>query len=102
MDEYDVVIIGAGASGINAAHKVQTEMPGARYIVLEARDAIGGTWDFFKYPGLRSDSYLTGFGFRWRPWSSSEEIAVSVYLPDVLVNGYPDRCVLYSLARPSD
>lgn len=75
MEEYDVVIIGAGASGINAAYKVKTEMPWARFTVLEARELIGGTWNFFKYPGLRSDSYLTGFGFRWRPWSEEKEIA---------------------------
>lgn len=75
MEEHDFIIIGAGASGINAAHKVQTEFPNAKYTVLEARETIGGTWDFFKYPGLRSDSYLTGFGFRWRPWSEEKEIA---------------------------
>ncbi|KUI67733.1 FAD-containing monooxygenase EthA [Cytospora mali] len=75
MDDYDFIIIGAGASGINAAHKVQTEFPGVRYIVLEARDTIGGTWNFFKYPGLRSDSSLTSFGFKWRPWSGEKEIA---------------------------
>lgn len=74
-EEYDVVIIGAGASGINAAYKVKTELPGARFTVLETRDVVGGTWSFFKYPGLRSDSYLTGFGFRWRPWHEEKEIA---------------------------
>lgn len=75
-EDYDVVIIGAGASGINAAYKVKTEMPpGTRFTVLEGRDVVGGTWNFFRYPGLRSDSYLTGFGFRWRPWSEDKEIA---------------------------
>lgn len=86
MDDYEFIIIGAGASGINAAHKVQTEFLGARYTVLEARDTIGGTWNFFKYPGLRSDSYLTSFGFRWRPWSEEKEIAdgsrIQSYLED--------------------
>lgn len=86
MDDYDIVIIGAGASGINAAHKVQTELPNARFTVLESRDVIGGTWNFFKYPGLRSDSYLTSFGFRWRPWSEDKEIAdgpmIQRYLED--------------------
>lgn len=86
MEEYDVVIIGAGASGINAAHKIKTEMPGARFAVLEARDVVGGTWSFFRYPGLRSDSYLTGFGFRWRPWHEEKEIAdgpmIQKYLED--------------------
>lgn len=86
MDDYDFIIIGAGASGINAAHQVQTQFPSARYIVLEARDAIGGTWEFFKYPGLRSDSSLTSFGFRWRPWSEEKVIAegdkIQKYLED--------------------
>lgn len=86
MEEYDIVIIGAGASGINAAYKVKTEMPGARFTILEARDVLGGTWSFFRYPGLRSDSYLTGFGFRWRPWHEAKEIAdgpmIQRYLED--------------------
>jgi cation diffusion facilitator CzcD-associated flavoprotein CzcO len=73
--DFDVVIIGAGVSGINAAQRVQTKLPGVSYTVLEARGAIGGTWDFFKYPGIRSDSDLYTFGFPWRPWSSSKAIA---------------------------
>lgn len=74
-EECDVVIIGAGPSGINAAYKIKTEMPEASFAILEARDVIGGTWSFFRYPGIRSDSYLTGFGFRWRPWREDKEIA---------------------------
>lgn len=99
MEEYDVVIIGAGASGINAAHKVQTELPNARYTVLESRDIIGGTWTFFKYPGLRSDSYLTSFGFRWRPWSEEKEIAdgpmIQRYLEDSVVYAGIDKHIQF-------
>jgi cation diffusion facilitator CzcD-associated flavoprotein CzcO len=72
---YDVVIVGAGISGINTAYRIQSELLGTRYTIFEARDSIGGTWDFFKYPGLRSDSDLFTFGFAWRPWVDSNPIA---------------------------
>jgi len=71
----DVMIIGAGISGINAAYRVQTELPGCSYAILESRNAIGGTWDLFRYPGIRSDSDLHTFGFPWRPWSKANSIA---------------------------
>lgn len=76
-DILDVVIVGAGISGINTAYRLQTQLPGIRYTILEARGAIGGTWDFFKYPGLRSDSDLFTFGFAWRPWMDKNPIAVA-------------------------
>jgi cation diffusion facilitator CzcD-associated flavoprotein CzcO len=53
LAEVDVAIIGAGISGINAAYRVQTELPDYNYTIIEARSAIGGTWDFFRYPGIR-------------------------------------------------
>lgn len=73
--DYDVLIIGAGISGINAGYRMQTEKPNASYAILDARGSIGGTWDFFKYPGLRSDSDLYTFGFKWRPWTAGHAIA---------------------------
>jgi cation diffusion facilitator CzcD-associated flavoprotein CzcO len=73
--EFDAVIIGAGISGVNAAQRVQTQLPGLTYTILEARGAIGGTWDLFKYPGIRSDSDLYTFGFPWRLWESTNVIA---------------------------
>jgi cation diffusion facilitator CzcD-associated flavoprotein CzcO len=74
--EYDVIIIGAGISGINTAYRVQTTAPkGTTYTILESRSSIGGTWDLFKYPGLRSDSDLYTFGFPWRPWTDGPAIA---------------------------
>jgi cation diffusion facilitator CzcD-associated flavoprotein CzcO len=73
--DFDVLIIGAGISGINAAYRVQTELPAYKYAILESRNAIGGTWDLFRYPGIRSDSDLHTFGFVWRPWSSPKSIA---------------------------
>ncbi|CZS97890.1 hypothetical protein WAI453_008888 [Rhynchosporium graminicola] len=73
--DMDVIVVGAGISGINAGYRLQTELPGYKYTILEARNAIGGTWDFFRYPGIRSDSDLHTFGFAWRPWSGSNSIA---------------------------
>lgn len=64
--DYDVIIVGAGISGINAAYRIKTELPGFSYTILEARDRMGGTWDLFRYPGIRSDSDLHTFGFAWR------------------------------------
>ncbi|KAM3084015.1 hypothetical protein ACMFMG_001878 [Clarireedia jacksonii] len=72
---FDVIIVGAGISGINSAYRVQTELPQYKYTILEARGAVGGTWDLFRYPGIRSDSDLHTFGFPWRPWLSPKSIA---------------------------
>ena len=74
-DVLDVIIVGAGISGINAAYRLQTELPSSSYTILESRGGIGGTWDFFRYPGFRSDSDLYTFGFSWRPWSQEKYIA---------------------------
>ncbi|WP_397452889.1 flavin-containing monooxygenase [Pseudomonas sp. NA-150] len=72
---FDVLIIGAGLSGINAAYRLQTECPGKRYAVLEGRAEIGGTWDLFRYPGLRSDSDMFTLGYPFRPWTQAKAIA---------------------------
>ncbi len=76
MTEYvDVLIVGAGLSGIGAAHHLQAAFPGKTYAILEARDAIGGTWDLFRYPGVRSDSDMFTLGYRFRPWTEAKAIA---------------------------
>ncbi|KAE8149101.1 hypothetical protein BDV25DRAFT_168056 [Aspergillus avenaceus] len=75
METLDVIIIGAGISGINAAYRLQSENPNLRYRILEARSNLGGTWDLFKYPGIRSDSDLFTFGFAWHPWDQTNPIA---------------------------
>jgi cation diffusion facilitator CzcD-associated flavoprotein CzcO len=67
-EHFDVVIIGAGISGLGAACHLQRECPGKRYVILEGRSAIGGTWDLFRYPGIRSDSDLYTFGYDFKPW----------------------------------
>lgn len=72
---FDVVIVGAGLSGIGAAYHVQTHCPGLRYTVLEGRSAMGGTWDLFRYPGIRSDSDMYTLGFSFNPWTEGEAIA---------------------------
>lgn len=75
-DEHvDVLIIGAGLSGIGAAHQVQAAFPDRSYLVLEARDSIGGTWDLFRYPGVRSDSDMHTLGYRFKPWTHPKAIA---------------------------
>ncbi|OJD12731.1 hypothetical protein AJ78_06709 [Emergomyces pasteurianus Ep9510] len=73
--DFDVLIIGAGISGINTAYRIQSELPDYRYAILEGRNAIGGTWDLFRYPGIRSDSDLFTFGFAWNPWNQDKPIA---------------------------
>ena len=75
QNHFDVIIVGAGISGIDAAYHVQTYCRGKSYAILEGRDAIGGTWDLFRYPGIRSDSDMYTFGYSFRPWQSSTAIA---------------------------
>ncbi|WP_020203364.1 NAD(P)/FAD-dependent oxidoreductase [Cupriavidus sp. WS] len=75
VHHFDVLIVGAGLSGICAAYHLQTSCPGKRYAILEGRDAIGGTWDLFRYPGVRSDSDMYTLGFSFRPWRSDKSIA---------------------------
>ena len=71
----DVIIVGAGLSGIGAAYRLQTECPGKTYTILESRDAIGGTWDLFRYPGIRSDSDMYTLSWPFRPWKNPKAIA---------------------------
>lgn len=76
MNDYDIIIIGAGISGINAAYRIQSQGPsGMRYVILEGRKSIGGTWDQFRYPGIRSDSDIFTFGFPWSPWKYNKSLA---------------------------
>ena len=75
VEQIDVAIVGAGISGIGAAYYLQTRLPSMSYAILEARAAIGGTWDLFRYPGIRSDSDLHTFGYEFRPWREENSIA---------------------------
>lgn len=74
-EHVDVLIVGAGLSGIGAACHLVRELPDTSYAILEARDAIGGTWDLFKYPGIRSDSDMHTLGYRFRPWAEDRILA---------------------------
>lgn len=74
-EHFDVVIIGAGLSGIAAGYHLQTKCPTKRFLILEGRDAIGGTWDLFRYPGIRSDSDMFTLGYSFKPWTEPKAIA---------------------------
>ncbi|MEU8240779.1 NAD(P)/FAD-dependent oxidoreductase [Actinoplanes missouriensis] len=74
-EHFDVLIIGAGLSGIGAAWRLQDQRPGDTYAILEARSAIGGTWDLFRYPGVRSDSDMYTLSYPFRPWREPESLA---------------------------
>ena len=75
LEHFDVIVVGAGLSGIGAGHHLQTLCPGKTYAILEGRDAIGGTWDLFRYPGIRSDSDMYTLGYAFRPWKEAKAIA---------------------------
>ena len=100
MNEHvDVLIVGAGLSGIGAACRLRTEHPGRSVAVLEAREASGGTWDLFRYPGIRSDSDMFTFGFKWRPWPGDTALAdgssILDYLRTVAREYGVDRLIRY-------
>jgi cation diffusion facilitator CzcD-associated flavoprotein CzcO len=90
-ERVDVLIVGAGLSGIGAARHLQAALPRRTYLILEARDAIGGTWDLFRYPGVRSDSDMHTLGYRFRPWTAARAIAdgssILSYINDTAAEG---------------
>ena len=83
-EHVDVLVVGAGLSGIGAACRLSVEHPHRTVAVLEARDVSGGTWDVFRYPGIRSDSDMFTFGYRWRPWVSDRALADGPSILDYL------------------
>ena len=96
---FDTLIIGAGISGISAAHYMQVDCPNKTYAILERRKNIGGTWDLFRYPGIRSDSDMYTFGFAFRPWINPKSIAprelIIEYLEDTVKEEKIDRHILF-------
>src|ERR671933_1204860 len=75
VEHVDVLIVGAGLSGIGAASRLRMDRPGSTLAILESRQAMGGTWDLFRYPGIRSDSDMFTLGFSFRPWEDPKAIA---------------------------
>ncbi len=97
-EELDVLIIGAGLSGIGLAHHLQERCPGKSYAILEAREAIGGTWDLFRYPGVRSDSDMHTLGYGFRPWTTrsiADGESILQYVRDAARDGGIDRKVRF-------
>ncbi|MFQ6396132.1 flavin-containing monooxygenase [Nocardia sp. KC 131] len=98
-EHLDVLIVGAGLSGIGAAHHLQSAFPERTYAILEAREEIGGTWDLFRYPGVRSDSDMATLGYRFRPWTAAEAIAdgpsILRYIRDTAVDAGIDRRIRF-------
>jgi monooxygenase len=97
--DFDVIIVGAGLSGIGAAFHLQRDCPKKSFVILEGRDALGGTWDLFRYPGIRSDSDMNTLGFRFRPWRGEKAIAdgpsILTYLNDTARENGIDRKIRY-------
>jgi cation diffusion facilitator CzcD-associated flavoprotein CzcO len=98
-EHVDVLIIGAGLSGIGAACHLQTQTPGTSYEIVEARGASGGTWDLFRYPGVRSDSDMFTLGYSFRPWLGTKSIAdgeeILNYLRETAAEHRVDRHIRY-------
>ncbi len=96
----DVLIVGAGLSGIGAAHYLQTDCPWASYAIFESRDAIGGTWDLFRYPGIRSDSDMYTLGYSFRPWDGEKAIAdgdsILQYIRDTATEAGIDKNIRFN------
>jgi monooxygenase len=97
---FDVLIVGAGLSGIAAARHLQMRCPDRTFTILEAREALGGTWDLFRYPGIRSDSDMHTMGFSFRPWVGSKTIAdgseILGYMQDTAREYDIDRTILFN------
>jgi cation diffusion facilitator CzcD-associated flavoprotein CzcO len=101
VPEYlDVLIVGAGLSGVAAAYHLQTTCPGKSYAILEGREAMGGTWDLFRYPGVRSDSDMYTLGYSFKPWKNPKAIAdgesILAYIKETAAELGIDRHVRYS------
>ncbi len=99
MEHFDVVVVGAGISGIGAGYHLQTRSPDRSYVILEGREQLGGTWDLFRYPGIRSDSDMFTLGYSFKPWTESKAIAdgpsILRYLRETAEENGIDRHIRY-------
>ena len=95
----DVIIVGAGLSGIGAAVHLQRDCPKKTYAILESRQAMGGTWDLFRYPGIRSDSDMYTLGYSFKPWTNPKAIAdgpsIRSYIQETARENGVDRHIRY-------
>lgn len=99
MEHFDVVIVGAGISGVGAAVHLRERCPNKRWVILEARGSMGGTWDLFRYPGIRSDSDMYTLGYRFKPWRGKNAIAggseILRYVKEAAAEHGVDRHIRY-------
>jgi cation diffusion facilitator CzcD-associated flavoprotein CzcO len=99
LEHFDVVVVGAGISGIGAGYHLQKLCPDRSYVILEGRAAMGGTWDLFRYPGIRSDSDMYTLGYSFRPWTEAKAIAdgpsILKYVNDTARDAGIDRHIRY-------
>ena len=86
IEHLDAIIVGAGLSGIGAAVHLQRDFPGRRFTILESRAAMGGTWDLFRYPGVRSDSDMFTLGYAFKPWTDAKSLADGPAIRDYIVD----------------
>ncbi|MGC8119567.1 flavin-containing monooxygenase [Marinobacter sp. VGCF2001] len=102
QQHYDVLIVGAGVSGIGMACHLNRECPGKRFAILERRQSLGGTWDLFRYPGIRSDSDMFTFGYNFRPWSGGKVLAdgasIKRYVAETAKENDVERHIRYGVA----
>jgi cation diffusion facilitator CzcD-associated flavoprotein CzcO len=100
-EHLDVLIVGAGLSGIGAAWHLQHECPGKSFAILEGRNAIGGTWDLFRYPGIRSDSDMYTLGYNFKPWTNAKAIAdgpsIREYIRETAREGGIDKKIRFGI-----
>ena len=100
MEHFDVIIVGAGLSGVGGACHLKMAFPRKSFVILEGRGAIGGTWDLFRYPGVRSDSDMFTLGYRFRPWRESKVMAdgpdILNYIRDTAAEFQVDKTIRYS------
>ena len=98
-EHFDVVVVGAGISGIGQGYHLQTRCPDRSYVILEGRSAMGGTWDLFRYPGIRSDSDMHTLGFSFQPWTQAKSIAdgpsIRAYVENTAREHGVDRHIRY-------
>src|SRR5213082_1321124 len=97
-EHFDVVIAGAGISGVGAAYHLTKQLPGTSFVILEAQESFGGTWLTHRYPGIRSDSDLYTFGYRFKPWTSAPiatAAEIRAYMGEVIEENGLDQHIRY-------